>query len=157
VHITAEEGTPVQTAVSWSGRLHEGIRADAHPGLAKARGVVWSVFMARSRRAAGVVRSAHWRCVRISFRDKFSKWQAPVIGMPIVSCTTRIGGATKSRVLADTQPKIVMNALAKQPFADFTAEQKRYKFTLRVTLANGFRNWRFSWLRSRWSRGFSGS
>jgi SAM domain (Sterile alpha motif) len=23
------------------------------------------------------------------------------------------------------------------------------------TLANGFRNWRFSWLRSRWSRGFS--
>jgi hypothetical protein len=129
VHITAEEGTPVQTAVSWSGRLHEGIRADAHPGLAKARGVVWSVFMARSRRAAGVVRSAHWRCVRISFRDKFSKWQAPVIGMPIVSCTTRIGGATKSRVLADTQPKIVMNALAKQPFADFTAEQKRYKIT----------------------------
>jgi hypothetical protein len=75
--------------------------------------------------------------------------------MPIVSCTTRIGGATKSRVLADTQPKIVMNALAKQPFADFTAEQKRYKITLRVTLANGFRNWRFSWLRSRWSRGFS--
>jgi hypothetical protein len=68
-------------------------------------------------------------CVRISFRDKFSKWQAPVIGMPIVSCTTRIGGATKSRVLADTQPKIVMNALAKQPFADFTAEQKRYKIT----------------------------
>ena len=45
-----------------------------------------------------------WRCVRISFRDKFSKWQAPVIGMPIVSCTTRIGGATKSRVFADTQP-----------------------------------------------------
>ena len=75
--------------------------------------------------------------------------------MPIVSCTTRIGGATKSRVLADTQPKIVMNALAKQPFADFTAEQKRYKITLRVTLANGFRNWRFSWLPSRWSRGFS--
>jgi predicted phage terminase large subunit-like protein len=28
-----------------------------------------------------------------------------------------------------------MNALAKQPFADFTAEQKRYKITLRVTLA----------------------
>jgi hypothetical protein len=56
--------------------------------------------------------------------------------MPIVSCTTRIGGATKSRVLADTQPKIVMNALAKQPFADFTAEQKRYKIILRVTLAN---------------------
>jgi hypothetical protein len=24
------------------------------------------------------------------------------------------------------------------------------------TLANGFRNWRFGWLRSRWSRGFSG-
>ena len=41
----------------------------------------------------------------------------------------------KSRVLADTQPKIVMNALAKQPFGDFTAEQKRYKITLRVTLA----------------------
>jgi hypothetical protein len=36
-----------------------------------------------------------------------------------------------------------MNALAKQPFADFTAEQKRYKIILRVTLANGFRNWRF--------------
>ena len=48
--------------------------------------------------------------------------------MPIVSCTTRIGGATKSRVLADTQPKIVMNALAKQPFADFTAEQKRLPY-----------------------------
>jgi hypothetical protein len=29
-----------------------------------------------------------------------------------------------------------MNALAKQPFADFTAEQKRYKIILRVTLAN---------------------
>ena len=57
------------------------------------------------------------KIVRISFRDKFSKWQAPVIGMPIVSCTTRIGGATKSRVFADTQPKVVMNALAKQPFA----------------------------------------
>ena len=42
---------------------------------------------------------------------------APVIGMPIVSCTTRIGDATKSRVFADTQPKVVMNALAKQPFA----------------------------------------
>ena len=35
------------------------------------------------------------------------------------------------------------NALAKQPFADFTAEQKRYKITLRVTLTNSFRNWRF--------------
>ena len=51
--------------------------------------------------------------------------RAPVIGMPIVSCTTRIGGATKSRVIADTQSKVVMNALAKQPFADFTAEQRR--------------------------------
>ena len=51
--------------------------------------------------------------------------------MPIVYAD-RIGGATKSRVLADTQSKVMMNALAKQPFADFTAEQKRYKITLRV-------------------------
>ena len=42
------------------------------------------------------------------------------------------GGATRSRAFADTQSKVVMNALAKQPFADFTAEQKRYEITLRV-------------------------
>ena len=39
-------------------------------------------------------------------------------------------GHQKSRVFADTQPKVVMNALAKQPFADFNAEQKGYKIRL---------------------------
>ena len=57
------------------------------------------------------------------------------MGYGAANCVMHDGGATKGRVLADTQPKIVKNALAKQPFADFTAEQKRYKITLRVTLA----------------------